>query len=321
MKIDVVIGNPPYQEINGGGNGNGATALYNRFVTNAMEQSNHIVSFIIPARWFTGGRGVDKFKEFMLSNTHIKSIVYYPNSKDVFRNLSIAGGVCYFTIDLNKEYTELEYCVKSGEQSLKSKRRINEFDSFIRDDMALSILRKLKSDRSFSNIVSPIGYYKIPTSYDEIYIGDDAVNVITSKGCSEISIDDISNAEKINCYRVYLSTITVEHAGEPDKSGMYKIFGRIGILKPNEVCSDSYLVIGMCSDIKMAENIMSYLKTKTVRFIVQQFMVGIHITQKTFTSIPLVDFSKSWDDKSIKDTFNLSDEEIAYIEKTIKPME
>lgn len=320
MKIDIVIGNPPYQSNNDGGNGNGATAIYNQFVENSMHINTDIVYFIIPARWFTGGRGVDKFRDYMIYSKSVKNIVYYPNSKDIFNQLSIAGGVCCCMLDKRHNSDNVEYTIIKNNNIIKSIRKMNEFDVFISDNMALSIIRKLKASEYMSSIVKSVGYYKIPTNYNENYIGDNRLKVITSSNEIEISEDRVYNKYNINTYRVFLSTITVEHAGEPDKDDMYKVFGRIGILEPMTVCSDSYIVIGEFNNREYAESLVSYLKSKLVRFIVQQFMVGIHITQKTFSNIPIIEFSHIYSDDAIYKIFGITTEEIKYIDSIIKPM-
>lgn len=320
MKIDIIIGNPPYQSNNDGGNGNGATAIYNQFVENSMHINTDIVYFIIPARWFTGGRGVDKFRDYMIYSKSVKNIVYYPNSKDIFNQLSIAGGVCCCMLDKRHNSDNVEYTIIKNNNIIKSIRKMNEFDVFISDNMALSIIRKLKASEYMSSIVKSVGYYKISTNYNENYIGDNRLKVITSSNEIEISEDRVYNKYNINTYRVFLSTITVEHAGEPDKDDMYKVFGRIGILEPMTVCSDSYIVIGEFDNRECAESLISYLKSKLVRFIVQQFMVGIHITQKTFSNIPIIEFSHIYSDDDIYKIFGITTEEIKYIDSIIKPM-
>lgn len=320
MKIDIVIGNPPYQSNNDGGNGNGATAIYNQFVENSMHLNTDIVYFIIPARWFTGGRGVDKFRDYMVYSKSVKNIIYYPNSKDIFNQLSIAGGICCCMLDKRHNSDNVEYTIIKNNNIIKSIRKMNEFGIFISDNMALSIIRKLKASEYMSSIVKSVGYYKIPTNYSENYTGNNRLKVITSSNEMEISEDRVYNKYNINTYRVFLSTITVEHAGEPDKDDMYKVFGRIGILEPMTVCSDSYIVIGEFDNRESAESLISYLKSKLVRFIVQQFMVGIHITQKTFSNIPIIDFSHTYSDDDIYKIFGITTEEIKYIDNIIKPM-
>ena len=95
MKFDYVIGNPPYQ-ISDGGAGVSATPIYNRFIEAIKTTHPGAICLIIPAKWYSGGKGLDKFREEMLGDRHISTLVDYSNSLDVFPNVDVAGGVCYF---------------------------------------------------------------------------------------------------------------------------------------------------------------------------------------------------------------------------------
>lgn len=84
MKFDYVIGNPPYQEVDGG-SGASATPVYNKFIEETKTLNPTAMSFIIPAKWYSGGKGLDKFREQMLNDKRMAVLVDYPNSLDVFR--------------------------------------------------------------------------------------------------------------------------------------------------------------------------------------------------------------------------------------------
>jgi site-specific DNA-methyltransferase (adenine-specific) len=115
--------------------------------------------------------------------------------------------------------------------------------------------------------------------------------------------------------------IISEHAGEPDKNGYMKILSTIKLLKPNEVCTDSYLCIGNFKDAIEAENVLSYLKSKFARFLIMQAISSINLSKEKFYFVPLLDFSKTWDDSELYKRFRLSVPEIEFIESTIKEME
>ncbi|WP_270202472.1 Eco57I restriction-modification methylase domain-containing protein [Bifidobacterium pseudocatenulatum] len=102
MKFDYIIGNPPYQ-MEDGGAGASATPVYNKFIDAVKELDPSVLSLIIPAKWYSGGKGLDQFRQEMLNDSHIRRLADYTNSLDVFPDADIAGGVCIFVRDKSYE--------------------------------------------------------------------------------------------------------------------------------------------------------------------------------------------------------------------------
>jgi hypothetical protein len=145
----------------------------------------------------------------------------------------------------------------------------------------------------------------------------------SSAGKSYINPDKIlKGSEYINQYKVLVSQTSAEHAGEPGKDGSFRILtSSMRVLKPGEVCTHSYLLVGLFATKNEAESLLGYLKTKFVRFLILQSLSSIHLTKLTFSFVPMQDFSKSWTDAELYAKYGLTDEEIAFIESMIKPME
>ena len=122
MQFDVIIGNPPYQ-LDDGGYGTSAAPIYHRFVNQAMALDPRYLTMIIPARWFSGGKGLDQFRGSMLSDNRLRSIDDFLSAADVFPGVGLKGGVCYFLWDRdNPGPVGLQHISKIGRSPRKLAR-------------------------------------------------------------------------------------------------------------------------------------------------------------------------------------------------------
>ena len=328
MKFDVIVGNPPYQmEVNEAGKGLGAIPLYHKFVEQAQKLFPKYLTMIIPSRWFAGGVGLETFRNNMLRDKRISHIVDYINSSDCFPGLDINGGVCYFLWSYSHN-GNCYYKNIDGTKESVAIRDLCEYDIFIRRNEAVSIVRKvLNSEKRF---LSEKGGCSPQTPYGFLstYVGMSKRNaksdckILSSKGWWYVSRDDVHKYEEsIDCYKPLLSKLSCEHAGNPDKNGMYRVLSRMELLNPKEICTQSYLVVAPTRSKAQAENIYGYLKTKFVRFLILQTLVGMNISISNFKFVPWLDFSKPWVDEELYKKYNLTVNEIKFIESMIKPME
>ncbi len=144
MQFDVIIGNPPYQ-LDDGGFGASAIPIYNRFVEQAKALEPRFLTMVIPSRWLFGGRGLDEFRRAMLIDNRIRRLVDYPDSRQVFPSVDVAGGICYFLWDRDNpgdcRVVEFEHGLTSSE----TVRPLLEdgAEVFIRSNRAIAILRKV----------------------------------------------------------------------------------------------------------------------------------------------------------------------------------
>lgn len=323
MKFDVIIGNPPYQ-LSDGGNAASARPIYHLFVEQAMKLQPHYLAMIIPARWYAGGKGLDEFRQKMLNSSNIRCLKDYNNSADCFPGVNIAGGVCYFLWD--KLYNGL--CTISNlslEKELSTeKRSLKEFQTFVRNNTSVKIIRKILNhkEKTMDNIVRSRNSFSIPSNERGHTMRQmtDCV-LLSSGGRSYINKKQITDKEKIiSKYKVVI-TYAMSGGNKPTSNGDYQILSSILILAPNEVCSETYLVVDACQSDIEAENLTTYLKTKTLRFLLLQSLTSIHITKSCFQFVPLQDFSHPWTDEMLYKKYGLNEEEIAFIESMIRPME
>ena len=325
MKFDVIIGNPPYQMSDGGGGaGKSAAPLYHRFVQQAKKMNPRYLSMIIPSRWFSGGKGLDNFRSEMLSDDRLSTIVDYADSKDCFPGgVDIPGGICYFLWE--RDYSgdcTVTNISKGGKNTVTSIRSLDEFDVFVRNNNAVSIIHKVlkKGEKTLSFQVSsrkPFGL-ESNTKFDD----NGEIVLRSSNGLGRIEKRKIlSGFDLLDKWKVIVSKVSFEHAGVPDKDGMMRVLSVVQTLPPNSACTESYLVAGAFDREETCENFNSYLKTKFVRFLITPMLASMNMSKSSYSFVPIQDYSKPWTDEELYAKYGLSEEEIMFIESTIKPME
>ncbi len=320
MKFDVIIGNPPYQ-LADGGNGVSARPIYQLFVQQAQKLNPHYLTMIIPARWYAGGKGLDGFRGDMLADRRICNLVDYPNSLDCFSGVDIAGGICYFL--WNRDYNgDCDYLCWFNGKVEKLRRKLGEHAVFVRYPCAATIIKKVMEvgEDKMDNCVSSRKPFGLATNAKVYKDGDIALRY--NGGMAKYKRSEIMVGKShIDKWKVIISYLSAEHAGQPDKNGMYRVLSCIEVLPPKTVCTETYLLTGSFTSKRMAENLSTYLKTKFVRFLVGQIALSQHITRGCFAFVPIQDFSKPWTDEELYKKYNLTQEEINFIESMIKPME
>ena len=318
MKFDVIIGNPPYQ-LDDGGAGASAIPIYNKFVEQAKKLEPRYLSMIIPSRWFAGGKGLDAFRKSMLTDKRVVRLVDYVNAKDCFPGISLGGGVCYFLWDRDNPQKCLFTNIHDGKKSTEL-RELDEFSVFVRYNEAMSIIRKVLQEKE-SKVSSVVGS-RNPFGLSSSTRGSEdkkEIALFSSDGLSYISLSEVKKGkELINRYKVMVSKVTSEHAGEPDKSGMVTVLSTIAVLKPKEVCTDSYLIAFSSDNITEVDNFSKYMCTKFFRFLLLQAVSSINLSKDKFQFVPMQDFSRVWTDKDLYKKYDLTNEEIDFIESMIK---
>lgn len=332
MKFNAIVGNPPYQEMDGG-SGSSAKPVYQHFVEISKAINPNYFSLITPSRWFAGGKGLVQFRIEMLADKRLIKMVDFINSKDCFPSSSIGGGVNYFLWD-SKYNGSCEFCNIHNGTANKMERNFNEFDTLIRYNEAVEIINKINSTKSekLSDIVSSRNPFGLPTnvrgSENESI---NSLKLLSSDGYSYITISDVNDGnEFVHSFNVLVSRITSEHAGEPASDGRFKILSRTDVLGPNEVCTDSYLRIGGFAAEFEANAALKYIRSKFTRFLILQSLSSINLSKEKFNIVPLQDFTANSDidwsqsipeiDQQLYKKYNLSEEEITFIESMIKPM-
>ena len=326
MKFDVIIGNPPYQ-LNDGGSGTGISAkpLYHLFVENAKKLNPRYLCMIIPSRWFAGGKGLNEFRSNMLNSKKISIMVDYPKSRECFPGVDIAGGVCYFLWD-NLYSGNCKLISRQGHNEVIRYRDLNEFDIFIRNNIGIDIIHKIiaSTNEFMSHVVYPRNPFGFVSSErgKKIYF-EGAVKLYSSEGIGYVHKDSISKNEKLlNKYKIIIGKVNPDRGGVNNASdGKMNVITKVKLLYPNEVMTETYLLLAAFENEDEANNCVSFYKTKFARLMILLTLSGMNITKDNFQFVPIQDFSKPWTDQELYKKYNLTQEEINFIESMIRPME
>jgi hypothetical protein len=336
MQFDVIIGNPPYQ-LDDGGFGASAIPIYNRFVEQAKSLEPRFLTMVIPSRWLFGGRGLDDFRRAMLTDNRIRMLIDYPDSRQIFPSVDVAGGICYFLWDRDNpgdcRVVEFEHDLTSSEQVRPLLEEGAEV--FIRSNRALAILRKvitvetgsnklsLPEKRRFDTQVSsqkPFGLRTFFRGSDQRSETQDVL-VLQSGGRAWTSRSEVTvGVDLIDKWKVFTSKSSSEHAGQVDKNGQRRVLSLSGVIPPGSVVTETYILLGAYDTEKEARNCFSYVITKFFRFLIAARSSGQDLARSAYSFVPIQDFSKAWTDEDLYAKYGLTDDEIAYIEKLIRPM-
>ena len=336
MQFDVIIGNPPYQ-LADGGQGASAVPIYNKFVEQAKALDPRFLAMVIPARWLFGGRGLDSFRKSMLEDRRIRKLVDYPDSRQGFETVDVAGGVCYFLWNRDNE-GDCEVVTNDlrGHQTISVRPLLEPgCDIFIRNNESISILRKivlketgengvvLPPDLRFERQVSgqkPFGLRTFFRGTEDKKRADDVI-VLQNGGRAWASRETITEGVAlIDKWKVFTSKSSSEHAGQADKNGMRRVLSLSGVLPPGSVVTETYVILGAYESEAEAQNCLSYATTKFFRFLVATRTSAQDLPRIAYSFVPMQVFSRRWTDKDLYTKYDLNDEETALIESTIRPM-
>lgn len=325
MKFDVIIGNPPYQLSDGGDTEDrqrgGAIPLYHRFIQQAKKLQPRYLSMIVPSRWFAGGRGLDDFRDEMLHDDRIRTIVDFPLSSECFPGVEIKGGVCYFLWDKNSSGDCEVKTMRNNKVSVMRRPLLEKgCDTFIRYNESISILRKVQAfnELTMSNQVSsqkPFGFRTFVKGRETALPGD--VKLYANKSVGYVHrIEITQNISWVDKYKVY---ITMAYGAGEDFP--HQIINKPFLGEPNSCCTETYVVIGPYENEEITKNVISYINTKFFRFMVLLKKNTQHASSKVYSFVPLQDFSKPWTDAELYAKYGLDDKEIAFIESMIRPID
>jgi len=320
VKFDVIIGNPPYQ-LQDAGESTGASPIYQLFIQQAKRLQPKYISMIIPSRWFAGGKGLDEFREEMLSDKRISHLVDYHDAADCFPGVEIKGGVCYFLWNSSHNGPCEVTPVFSGERLPPSTRSLAEFDVLVRFNQQATVLRKIlaRGEVSLQTSISKQKPFGFRTNFDEYELEP-------FKGCVKIYAREAqgyikrslvsTNAIWIDKWKIIISR---------SYNGGYKfphqIINRPIVAEPGSVCTETYIVLGVFETESEAKNLASYVRTKFFRFVVSFRKVSQDNPQDRFKYVPRLDFRRAWSDGELFDRYDIDEQERAFIHRLVKEID
>lgn len=331
MKFDAVVGNPPYQVMDGGGKGYSAIPIYNLFVESAKQINPEYISMITPSRWFAGGKGLDEFRSNMLADKRIAKIVDFIDNEMIFKGVGIAGGVNYFLWDSNY-YGDCEFTSVRGDTKTTMTRSLQEYDILVRNNAAVRLIRRLEQSpekkmdkvvyaRNVFGLASGVRGLSKPDSNHRIKLySSEKSNCMTTTYISE---DDVAKeTDLINKYKVIMGKV-VPRGGEVgiDPSIGYRAITTIQVLYPNSVFTDSYLLLAVFDTENEAINFAKYMTLRFPRFLLHETYSSMNISKGNFRFVPFLDYSFEWTDTQLFEKYECDEEEINMIVSVMRPLE
>jgi site-specific DNA-methyltransferase (adenine-specific) len=335
VKFDVIIGNPPYQ-LSDGGFGRSASPIYHQFVQQAKKLEPRYLTMVIPARWFAGGKGLDEFRESMLTDNRLRAIYDYLSASDVFQGIGLKGGVCYFLWDRDNPGTcRVTTHFKDWPVSTANRPLLEEgVDVFIRFNEGLSILKKvaavengnsqslsLTEGKRFDQLVSTRKPFGLETTFKGKAVkraGD--VLIYQNGGTGYVARDSISTGTNlIDKWKLFMG-YAAPGTGNKD-TYPHRIISTPFIGEPGSISSETYLCIGPFDSKSQAESALSYISCRLTRLLILLHKPSQHVTRKVYTFVPTQAWTKQWTDSDLYAKYRLSETEIAFIEKIVRPMD
>jgi len=335
MQFDVIIGNPPYQ-LDDGGFRASATPIYQHFVQQAKALEPRLLTMVIPARWYSGGRGLDSFRDETLADRRIRVIHDFLNAGDAFPGIGIQGGILYFLWEKDYEGDATITSNYEGRVLSVATRPLLEdgADVFIRHNQGIPILKKVVAAESrsqantvalpegtrFSDLVSsgkPFGLRTYVRGHNKKSVGD--VHVYQNGGEAWLPRTEVPEGlDLIDTWKVFVGAAY----GGADHSGReplpLQVIGKPIVGEPGSVATETYVAIGPFASEREAQNAASYLTTRFARFLVLLHKPSQHASKRVYTFVPRQDFSKPWSDEELYARYGITQDEIEFIEFLVR---
>jgi site-specific DNA-methyltransferase (adenine-specific) len=322
MQFDVIIGNPPYQLASDGGTRD--IPIYNKFVEQAKRLQPRFLAMVIPSRWMASGLGLSDFRQAMLGDRRMRELIDYPAASEVFPAVEVKAGVCYFLWDASHDDDCKVTTIRGNEVVGPIQRNLGEYDVFVRDARAVSILHKIlgRTETSINTILARDKEFGWTSNFDGFHemerSGDVPIHYIRKAKRKVGYIERAAIAKSDHLIDTW--KILVPEAGSdggqriPDS-----VLGRPLIVSSPSVCTQSFLFFSVGSR-GAAESLQSYYTTRFFRFLVSLRKITQHATHSTYVWVPIQTWDRTWTDEDLFVKYGITRKEQAFIESQVKDM-
>jgi len=318
MQFDVIIGNPPYQ-LDDGGYGTSAAPIYQLFVEKALDLDPRYAVFVTPSRWMAGGKGLDKYRQRMLSDKRMRRIEDYPKLYEGFPGVKIRGGISYFLWDREHNGPCQVQTIWDGKPTGPAvARHLDAFDVLVRRNEAVPILAKVraKGEKTLDGRVSsqkPFGLRTFFHGKADAKRIKDPVKLFGSQKVSWVGRSEIpANTEWIDKWKVFMTRVQGTSAAIETK-----FLSKPIIAEPGTACTESYVVAGVFDTETEAANYASYLRTRFARFLVSLRKSTQDAPKNVYAFIPDLPLNKEWTDAKLYKRYGLTPDEVAFVESQV----
>lgn len=318
MHFDVIIGNPPYQ-LSDGGFGTSAAPIYQFFVEKALDLDPRYAVFVTPSRWFAGGKGLDEYRERMLADHRMRSIVDFPKLYEAFPGVKIRGGISYFLWERDYDGPCTVQTMWDGKPAGEAvSRYLDSFDVLVRRNEAVPILEKVraKKEPTLDARVSSRKPFGLATNFKgkQSKAGlKQPVQLFANQRIDWIERSDIPiNQGWVDDWKVLMTAVQGTSAAVETK-----FLSKPKLAEPGMACTETYLVAGRFAKEIEARRYASYLRTRFVRFLVSLRKQTQHATRDVYAFVPDVPLTEDWTDAKLYKRYGLTADEIAFIESQV----
>ncbi|WP_066711004.1 Eco57I restriction-modification methylase domain-containing protein [Celeribacter ethanolicus] len=322
MQFDVIVGNPPYQLASDGGTRD--VPIYQHFVEQAKALQPRYLSMVIPARWMASGLGLSDFRDTMLSDRRIRALHDFPSAMDVFPGVEVKAGVCFFLWDADYQGDCEVTTVRGNETVGPSLRNLGQFDVFVRDGRAMTILEKVVGEghTSINTILARDKEFGWTSNFDGFHKNEKPNDVELhyirrmKRGVGYIEREKVTkSAHLIDYWKVMVPQAFNGGDGLP-----HQIVGKPLIAPSPSVCTQSFLFFYIGSE-EEAKSILSYYKTRFFRFLVSLRKITQHATHATYSWVPMQSWDQEWTDEKLYTKYGITQDEQDFIASQVKVME